>query len=210
MGGAVTVVNHPLVQHKLTQAREKSTSPGQFRQLLSEIGMLLTYEVTRDLPILSKTIETPITTMDAPFVREDQLVFLPILRAGMGLLDGMLRVAPSALVGHIGIYREPKTHVAVEYYFKVPPAMPTHDAIIVDPMLATGHSAVAAVDRIKETKPRSLKFLCILAAPEGIQYLHEAHPDVHIFTAAIDKGLNEKKYIIPGIGDAGDRLFGTS
>jgi uracil phosphoribosyltransferase len=207
--GSVTVVSHPLVQHKLTIMRKKETSVGKFRRLASEIAMLLAYEVTRDMPTVLEDIETPLMHTRAPVLKGREIVLVSILRAGNGILDGMLRLIPSAHVGHIGLYREPKTHVAVEYYFKMPPNLPERDVIVVDPMLATGHSAVAAVDRIKEKSPRSLKFVCLLAAPEGIEFFHEHHPDVPIFTAAIDQGLNEKKYIVPGLGDAGDRLFGT-
>jgi uracil phosphoribosyltransferase len=207
--GKVTVVSHPLVQHKLTIMRKKETSVGKFRRLAGEIAMLLAYEVTRDMPTALVDIETPLMPTRAPMLKGREIVIVSILRAGNGILDGMLRLIPSAHVGHIGLYREPKTHVAVEYYFKLPPNLPERDVIVVDPMLATGHSAVAAVDRIKEKKPRSLKFVCLLAAPEGVAFFHEHHPDVPIFTAAIDQGLNEKKYIVPGLGDAGDRLFGT-
>ena len=209
MPGEVTVINHPLVQHKLSQARMKQTGTADFRRRVSELSMLLAYEVTRDMPTVKEPIETPVGKMDAPFLKTNELVLISILRAGNGILDGMLNVVPNALVGHIGLYREPKTHVAVEYYFKMPPKMETRDAIVVDPMLATGHSAVAAIKRIKEKSPKSLKFVCMLAAPEGVAYFHEYHPDVPIFTAAIDDGLNDKKYIVPGVGDAGDRLFGT-
>lgn len=209
MAGSVTIVNHPLVQYKLTIMRKKETSTGKFRTLLREISMLLAYEVTRDLPVDYENIETPITSMRAPVISGRELVIVSILRAGNGILDGILRLIPSAHVGHIGLYRDPKTLVAVEYYFKMPKDMQERDVIVVDPMLATGHSAVAALDRIKQTKPKSIKFLCLLAAPEGIEYLHEFHPDVPIFTAAVDQCLNEKKYIVPGLGDAGDRLFGT-
>jgi uracil phosphoribosyltransferase len=209
VAGSVTIVNHPLVQHKLTIMRKKDTSTGKFRTLLREISMLLAYEVTRDLPITYLDIETPITKMKAPVVSGRELVIVSILRAGNGILDGILRLIPSAHVGHIGLYRDPKTLIAVEYYFKMPKDMEERDVIVVDPMLATGHSAVAALDRLKQTKPKSIKFLCLLAAPEGVEYLHEFHPDVPIYTAAIDQCLNEKKYIVPGLGDAGDRLFGT-
>jgi uracil phosphoribosyltransferase len=209
MAGQVTVIKHPLVQHKLTIMRKKDTSSGKFRRLASEIAMLLAYEVTRDMPLTEEEIETPLSRMSAPVLKGRELVLISILRAGNGILDGMLQLIPSAHVGHIGLYREPKTHVAVEYYFKLPPGMPERDAIIVDPMLATGHSAVAAIDRVKEKKPKSLKYVCLLAAPEGIEFVHEHHPDVPIYTAAVDECLNEKKYIIPGLGDAGDRMFGT-
>lgn len=206
---SVTVINHPLVQHKLTIMRKKSTSSGKFRRLAGEISMLLAYEVTRDMTITYEDIETPLAKMKAPVLKGRELVLISILRAGNGILDGMLQLIPSAHVGHIGLYRDPKTHVAVEYYFKLPPNMNERDTIIVDPMLATGHSAVAAVDRVLENKPKSLKFVCLLAAPEGLEFFHEHHPDIPIFTAAVDEKLNEKKYIIPGLGDAGDRMFGT-
>jgi uracil phosphoribosyltransferase len=205
----VTVIQHPLVQHKLTIMRKKETSVSKFRRLAGEIAMLLAYEVTRDMQTTLEEIETPLAKTKAPVLKGRELVLISILRAGNGILDGMLRLIPSAHVGHIGLYREPKTHVAIEYYFKMPPRMQERDAIVVDPMLATGHSAVAALDRIKEKAPKSLKFVCLLASPEGIEFVHEHHPDVPIFTAAIDEGLNEKKYIIPGLGDAGDRMFGT-
>ena len=202
-------VDHPLVQCKLSLMRKKDTSSADFRQLMAEIGMLLAYEVTRDLPIELRPIETPLMPMNAPFLQGKDMVLVSILRAGNGLLDGFLKLVPTARVGHIGLYRDPRTHVAVEYYFKVPQDIDTRDTVVLDPMLATGHSAVAALDRLKQTKPKSIKFVCLLAAPEGIEYLHEFHPDVPIYTAAIDEKLNEKKYIVPGLGDAGDRLFGT-
>lgn len=205
----VHVIKHPLVQHKLTIMRKKETSTGSFRRLLREISMLLCYEVTRDFPTVTERIETPLTAMDAPTLEGKKIVLISVLRAGDGILEGMLDLVPSARVGHIGLYRDPKTLVAVEYYFKVPNEMVDRDVIIVDPMLATGNSAVAAVDRVKETKPKSVKFVCLLCAPEGISKLHEHHPDVPIYTAAVDDRLNEKGYIVPGLGDAGDRLFGT-
>jgi len=206
----VHVINHPMVQHKLTSMREKDTKTGEFRSLLREISMFLGYEVLRDVPMTTRRIETPVMTMDAPVMAGRSMALISIMRAGQGILDGMLRLIPSAPVGHIGLYRDPKTLVAVEYYFKVPKDIQERDAIILDPMLATGHSAVAALDRLKEAKPKSIKFLSLLCAPEGISYLHEYHPDIPIFTAAIDERLNEKGYIIPGLGDAGDRLFGTA
>jgi uracil phosphoribosyltransferase len=205
----VTRIDHPLVQHKLTHMRKEDASSGKFRTLLSEISMLLAYEVTRDMELTYETIRTPLAEMEAPILKGEELAIVSILRAGNGILNGILQLIPSAHVGHIGLYREPKTHVAVEYYFKMPKSMHLRDTIVVDPMLATGHSSVAAVDRIKETKPKSLKFLCLLAAPEGIEFFHTHHPDVPIFAAAIDECLNEKKYILPGVGDAGDRMFGT-
>jgi uracil phosphoribosyltransferase len=171
--------------------------------------MLLAYEVTRDLPLVSERIETPVAPMDAPLLEGKKVVLVSILRAGNGILDGMLKILPSARVGHIGLYRDPKTLLAVEYYFKVPTDMAERDAIVVDPMLATGNSAIAAIDRIKEKSPKSIKMMCLLAAPEGVAALHDAHPDVPIWCAAVDEKLNEKGYIVPGLGDAGDRLFGT-
>lgn len=209
MPSEVHVVSHPLVQHKLTLMRRKHTSVNQFRQLLEEISILLGYEVTRDFPLVAERIETPLAEMDAPMIEGKKLVIISILRAGDGILQGMLRVIPSARVGHIGLYRDPKTLMAVEYYFKVPNEVADREVMIVDPMLATGNSAIAAVDRIKELKPKSIKFVCLLAAPEGIKTLHDAHPDVPVWTAAVDEKLNAKGYILPGLGDAGDRLFGT-
>jgi uracil phosphoribosyltransferase len=209
MSGRVHVIEHPLVQHKLSLMRSKETSTSTFRNLLREISMLLAYEVCRDLPTTKQRIETPIAPFDAPILDGKKIVLCSIMRAGSGILDGMLEILPSARVGHIGIYRDPKTKEAVEYYFKVPEAMGERDAIVVDPMLATGNSAVAAIKRLKEARPRSIKFVCLLTCPEGIRALETAHPDVPIYTAAIDSHLNEKSYIVPGLGDAGDRLFGT-
>src|SRR5262245_4480214 len=209
MSGRVHVIEHPLVQHKLSLMRSKETSTSTFRNLLREISMLLAYEVCRDLPTTKQRIETPIAPFDAPILDGKKIVLCSIMRAGSGILDGMLEILPSARVGHIGIYRDPKTKEAVEYYFKVPEAMGERDAIVVDPMLATGNSAVAAINRLKEARPRSIKFVCLLTCPEGIRALEAAHPDVPIYTAAIDSHLNEKSYIVPGLGDAGDRLFGT-
>jgi uracil phosphoribosyltransferase len=205
----LTVIDHPLVQHKLTIMRKKSTSSGKFRRLAGEIAMLLAYEVTRDLPLSLETIETPLETMEAPVLKGRELVLVSILRAGNGILDGMLRLIPAAHVGHIGLYRDPKTLVAVEYYCKLPPKIEERDVIIVDPMLATGHSAVAAIERVLERKPKSLRFVCLLAAPEGVKFVQEHYPNIEIYTAALDRALNEKKYIVPGLGDAGDRMFGT-
>ena len=205
----VHVIDHPLVTHKLTHMRKKETSTGQFRALLHEVSMLLAYEVTRDFPLSPVSIETPLEPMTAQVLNGKKIVFVSILRAGNGLLDGMLQILPSARVGHVGLYRDPKTLEAVEYYFKLPPEMESRDAIIVDPMLATGHSAVAATDRIKETRPRTTKFVCLVACPEGIQAFHDRHPDTPIYTAAVDQRLNDKGYILPGLGDAGDRLYGT-
>jgi uracil phosphoribosyltransferase len=209
MSGEVHVVEHPLVKHKLTLMRRKQTSTSQFRQLLEEISMLLTYEVTRDFALSTERIETPMMSMDAPVIEGKKLVVISILRAGDGILNGVLRIVPSARIGHIGLYRDPKTLLAVEYYFKVPEDVENRDVIVVDPMLATGNSAVAAIDRVKEKNPKSIKFLCLLAAPEGVKTLHESHPDVPIWCAHVDEKLNEKGYILPGLGDAGDRLFGT-
>ena len=206
---SVTLIDHPLIQHKLTLMRLKDTSTAKFRQLLEEISMLLAYEVTRDLPLEKVAIETPMTTMDAPMLSGKKVVLISIMRAGQGILDGMLELMPSARVGHIGLYRNPKTYVPVEYYFKVPADVAERDMLVVDPMLATGNSAVAAVYRLKETQPQSIKFVCLLAAPEGIAHFHAEHPDVPIFTAAIDERLDEHGYILPGLGDAGDRMFGT-
>jgi uracil phosphoribosyltransferase len=210
MKNQVTVIEHPLVQHKLTLIRQKKTSTALFRQLLKEIGMLLAYEVTRDLPLKYEKIETPVATMNAPILAtEKKMVIVSIMRAGQGLLDGILELIPSARVGHIGLYRDPTTLLTIEYYFKLPHDIDQRDVLIVDPMLATGNSAIAAVDRLKEVSPQSIKFLCLLAAPEGIKHFHEQHPDVPIYTAAIDEHLDEHGYIIPGLGDAGDRLYGT-
>ena len=205
----VTVVQHPLVQHKLTLMRRKDASTNTFRRLLNELSMLMAYEVTRDMPTQTITIETPLETMESPTIDGKKLVFVSILRAGTGILDGMLSVVPGARVGHIGLYRDPKTLMAVEYYFKMPQDMHERDVVVVDPMLATGNSAIAAVSKIRALKPRSIKFLCLLTCPEGVAAMQSAHPDVPIFTAAIDRQLNDHGYILPGLGDAGDRIFGT-
>lgn len=210
MSAQVIVIDHPLIQHKLTLMRRSETSTAKFRSLLTEISMLLAYEVTRDLPLKYESIKTPLAVMNAPLLApEKKLVIVSILRAGQGILDGMLQLMPSARVGHIGLYRDPLTLVPIEYYFKVPHDIEERDMLVVDPMVATGNSAIAAVNRLKETSPRSLKLVCLLAAPEGISNFHQQHPDVPIYTAAIDEGLDEHGYIIPGMGDAGDRLFGT-
>ena len=209
MSADVFVIDHPLVQHKLTLLRRKETSTNSFRRLLTELSMLLAYEVTRDMPMHEVEIETPLEPMRSRLIDGKKTVFVSILRAGAGILDGMLQVIPGARIAHIGLYRDPKTLVAVEYYFKVPAGMEGRDAIVVDPMLATGNSAVAAVDRIKETRPRSIRFVCLLAAPEGLAHFRAAHPDVPVYTAAIDRQLDAHGYILPGLGDAGDRLFGT-
>lgn len=205
----VIVVKHPLVQHKLTLLRRKDTSTKTFRQLLNEISALMAYEILRDMPMHPVDIETPLEPMTGMVIDGKKLVFASILRAGTGILDGLLSVVPGARVGHIGLYRDPKTLVAVEYYFKMPGDLHERDVIVVDPMLATGNSAVAAVDRLKEFGPRSVKFVCLLTCPEGISVLHDAHPDVPIYAAAIDRGLDEHGYIVPGVGDVGDRIFGT-
>ena len=205
----VHVINHPLVQHKLTLMRRKDASTNSFRRLLNELSSLMAYEVTRDVPMQDIEIESPLETMTSKVIDGKKLVLVSILRAGNGILEGMLSVVPGARVGHIGLYRDPKTLTAVEYYFKMPSEMQDRDIIVVDPMLATGNSAVAAVERLKEMRPKSIKFVCLLAAPEGVATLQAAHPDVPIYTAAIDRELNDHGYILPGLGDAGDRIFGT-
>ncbi len=208
MSGA-TVIDHPLVQHKLTIMRRKETSTASFRRLLREISTLLCYEVTRDLDLTYETIETPIQEMKAPVLEGKKLVFATILRAGNGLLEGMLDLVPAARVSHVGVYRDHDTLEAVEYYFKAPESLSERLIIVVDPMLATGNSSIAAVDKLKERGAKNIRFLCLLAAPEGIKNFNEAHPDVPVFTAAIDSHLNEMGYIVPGLGDAGDRMYGT-
>lgn len=205
----LTVVDHPLVLHKLTLMRDKHTPSAVFRQLLHEISLLLAYEVARDLPMATKTIETPLAEMEAPILKGKKLVIVSILRAGNGLLEGMLDLIPSARVGHIGIYRDPKTLQPVEYYMKVPEDIAERLVIVVDPMLATGNSVSAAVTRLKQKGAKDIRLVCLLSAPEGIRRFNAAHPDVPIFTAAIDSHLNEHGYIVPGLGDAGDRMFGT-
>jgi len=205
----VHLVDHPLVQHKLTLMRRKSASTNSFRRLLNEISALMAYEVLRDLPMHEVEIETPLEKTIGRVVDGKKLVFVSILRAGTGILDGMLAVVPGARVGHIGLYRDPKTLVAVEYYFKMPGDLQERDVVVVDPMLATGHSAVAAVDRVKECGPKSIKFVCLLSCPEGLAAMHDAHPDVPIYAAAVDRQLDGHGYILPGLGDAGDRIFGT-
>ncbi len=205
----VHVIDHPLVQHKLTLMRQKDASTNSFRTLLNELAMLMAYEVTRDMPTHQVEIETPLEIMSAPMIDGKKLVLVSILRAGTGILDGMLTVVPGARVGHIGLYRDPKTLKAVEYYFKMPKDTQERDVIVVDPMLATGNSAVAAIERVKALKPKSIKFVCLLTCPEGIATLRKAHPDVTIYTAAVDRQLNDHGYILPGLGDAGDRIFGT-
>ena len=209
MTAPVHHITHPLIQHKLTLMRQKDRSTSNFRTLMNEISMLMAYEVTRDMPTQLVEIETPLEKMMSPMIDGKKTVFVSILRAGNGFLDGMLNVVPGARVGHVGLYRDPKTLVAVEYYFKMPHDMHERDAIVLDPMLATGNSAVAAVDRLKETSPRSIRFVSLVSAPEGIANMQKHHPDVPIYTAAIDRELNSHGYIVPGLGDAGDRLFGT-
>ena len=209
MTAQVHHITHPLIQHKLTLMRQRDRSTSSFRRLLGEISMLMAYEVTRDMPTQLIDIETPLEPMKAPVIDGKKTVFVSIMRAGAGLMDGMLNVVPGARIGHIGLYRDPKTLGAIEYYFKMPGDMHERDAIVLDPMLATGNSAVAAVDRLKETRPRSIRFVCLLAAPQGMKRFPAAHPDVPVYTAAIDRELNSHGYIVPGLGDAGDRLFGT-
>ncbi|MEK6204406.1 MAG: uracil phosphoribosyltransferase [Amylibacter sp.] len=209
MSQHLTVVNHPLIQHKLTIMRDKNTPSNQFRHLLREISHLLAYEVSRDLPLVSKTIETPMATIEAPKLAGKKLALVSILRAGNGLLDGMLDLIPSARVGFVGLYRDEETLKPVKYYFKVPSEIDKRLVIAVDPMLATGNSSAAAVDMLKEAGAKNIIFLCLLAAPEGVARMKEAHPDVPIITASLDEKLNEVGYIVPGLGDAGDRIFGT-
>ncbi len=209
MSNHLTVVDHPLVAHKLTVMREKDTSTASFRQLLREISLLLAYEITRDLPVTTKRIETPMCPMDAPTIEGKKLALVSILRAGNGLLDGILELIPAARVGFVGLYRDEETLEPVEYYFKVPTHLEDRLTIAVDPMLATGNSSVAAVQKLKDAGAKDIRFLCLLAAPEGVQRMKEAHPDVPIVTAALDSHLNQNGYIVPGLGDAGDRMFGT-
>ncbi|MCJ2018232.1 MULTISPECIES: uracil phosphoribosyltransferase [unclassified Methylobacterium] len=207
--GRVTVVDHPLVQHKLTYLRDKNRSTKGFRQILNEIGMLLAYEVTRDLPLEAVTIETPLQPMEGRQIQGKKLVLAPILRAGVGFLDGMLSLVPSARVAHVGLYRDPDTLQAVEYYFKAPSDLADRTVLVLDPMLATANSAIAALDLLKARGASDLRFVCLLAAPEGLAKFQEAHPDVPVWTAAIDSHLNDHGYIVPGLGDAGDRMYGT-
>lgn len=205
----LTIVTHPLVQHKLSLMRDKTTSTSKFRQLLREISMLLAYEVTRDLPMTVERIETPLEPMDAPVLKGRKLALVSILRAGNGLLDGILELIPAARVGFVGLYRDPETLQPVQYYCKLPAELDQRVTIVVDPMLATGNSSAAAVDLVKASGAREVIFLCLLAAPEGVKRMQEAHPDVRIVTAALDSHLNDHGYIVPGLGDAGDRMFGT-
>ncbi|MBM3645422.1 MAG: uracil phosphoribosyltransferase [Alphaproteobacteria bacterium] len=206
---SIHVVDHPLVRHKLTKLRDKETSSANFRRLLREIGLLLGYDATRDLALVDADIATPLGPMRAPLLDGKKLTIVPILRAGLGLAEGLMDLVPLARVGHIGLYRDPRTLQAVEYYFKLPPDIGGRDVLVCDPMLATAHSAIAAVDRLKEAGARKLKFICILAADHGARAFAEVHPDVPVFTAAVDPTLNDHGYIVPGLGDAGDRLFGT-
>ncbi len=205
----VFVVNHPLVQHKLTLMRKQEASTSTFRSLLTEISMLMAYEVTADMPMQDIEIETPMEAMTGKVIDGKKLVFVSILRAGNGILEGMLSVVPGARVGHIGLYRDPDSLKAVEYYFKMPQDMQQRDIVVVDPMLATGNSAIAAVDKLKILQPKSIKFVCLVGCPEGVDAMQRAHPDVAIYAAAMDRGLNSHGYILPGLGDAGDRIFGT-
>ena len=205
----LTVVNHPLVQHKLTIMRDKNTSTGGFRRLLREISLLLAYEITRELDLTTTTVETPMQQMEAPTLEGKKLALISILRAGNGLMDGILELIPAARVGFVGLYRDPETLRPVQYYAKVPNQLDARMTIVVDPMLATGNSTVAAIDLLKKEGARNIRFLCLLAAPEGVARMREAHPDVPIVTAALDQGLDDHGYILPGLGDAGDRLFGT-
>ena len=209
MSGDVTLIDHPLILHKLSFLRDRTTPPALFRQLLREVSLLMAYEVLRDLPLVTRRIETPLDTMDAPVLAGKKLVLVSILRAGNGLLDGMLDLVPAARVGHIGLYRDPETLEAVEYYLKLPVDVAERPVILVDPMLATGNSVSAAVSRLKQHGCRDIRFVCLLAAPEGIAALDAAHPGLRVFTAAIDSHLNDHGYIMPGLGDAGDRMYGT-
>ncbi|ANI40249.1 uracil phosphoribosyltransferase [Mycolicibacterium vaccae] len=207
--GGVHVVDHPLVQHKITLMRQKDLSTNSFRRLAHEVSALMAYEVLRDLALHEVEVQTPMETTTGNVVDGKKLVFVSVLRAGTGLLEGLLEVAPSARVGHIGLYRDPKTLVAVEYYFKMPGDLQERDVIVLDPLLATGNSAIAAVDRLREHRPKSIKFVCLLTCPEGIAAMNQAHPEVPIYTAAVDRELDVNGYILPGLGDVADRIFGT-
>ena len=209
MNTNLKIVEHPLVQHKLSLMRVASTPSNVFRQLVKEVSLLLGYEILRDLPLTATMIETPLARMETPWLSGKKLVLVPILRAGQGLLDGLLELTPSARIGHIGLYRDHDTLKPVEYYLKLPEDISERLVVLLDPMLATGNSANAAITRLKEAGAHDIRFLCLLAAPEGVQAIHEQHPDVHIFTAAVDERLDESGYIVPGLGDAGDRLYGT-
>lgn len=209
MAENIHVIDHPLIRHKLAILRSKHTSTNEFRDLLREVSMLMGYELLRDLRTEAVEIETPLEKTQAQMLAGKKLCLVSILRAGNGFLDGLLELVPSARVGHIGLYRDPETLIPVEYYLKLPDDLATRQVIIVDPMLATGHSAVAAIDRVKDQDATDIKFLCLVASPEGLKTLHEAHPDVPVYAAAVDRELNDHGYILPGIGDAGDRIFGT-
>ena len=209
MNDNVFVMDHPLIQHKLSILRNKNTGSKQFRELVSEIAMLMCYESTRDLPLTDCTIETPMAKMKAKKLKGRKLAFVPILRAGLGMVDGVLSLVPAAKVGHIGMYRDPDTHEPVDYYCKLPSDLPDRDVIVLDPMLATGGSAIDAVDKVKSFGPKRIKFMCIIAAPEGLEAFSKAHPDVPVYCAGLDEKLNDHCYIVPGLGDAGDRIFGT-
>lgn len=203
------IINHPLVQHKISLLRDKNTGTKEFRELVSEIAMFICYEATRDLPLKEIEIETPIAVAKTKVISGRKLAFVPILRAGLGMIDGVTALVPAAKIGHIGIFREPDTKEAVKYYSKMPDDIAERDVIIVDPMLATGHSAVAAIDEMKKLGVKNIKFMCIICSPEGVDKVRMMHPDVDIYMGVMDKGLNEDKYIVPGVGDAGDRIFGT-
>lgn len=209
MKSNVVIMDHPLIQHKLTYLRDKRTGSKQFRELVSEIAMLMCYEATRDLPLKDVKIETPMMSATTKVIAGRKLAFVPILRAGLGMVDGVLNLIPAAKVGHIGMYRDPVTHEPVDYYCKLPSDLEKRDVIVLDPMLATGGSAIDAVDKIKNFNPRSIKFMCIIAAPEGLKAFTDKHPDVQVYCAGLDEKLNERCYILPGLGDAGDRIFGT-
>ena len=203
------IMDHPLIQHKLTLLRDKNTGTKEFRELVSEIGMLMCYEATRDLPLKEVEIETPIAVAKSKVISGRKLAFVPILRAGLGMVDGVMALVPAAKIGHIGLYRDPETHMPVEYYCKLPSDIGERDVIVLDPMLATGGSAIDAISMIKKKGAKSIRFMCIIAAPEGLEALQNAHPEVPVYIGALDEKLNEHKYIVPGLGDAGDRIFGT-
>lgn len=209
MNGNVCIFDHPLIQHKLAIIRNKDTGTKEFREIISEIATLMCYEATRDLPLMDVKVETPIAVANAKMIAGKTLAFVPILRAGLGMVDGVLSLVPGAKVGHIGMYRDPETKEPVDYYCKLPPDIPEREVIVLDPMLATGGSAIDAVSKIKKYNPKGVKFMCILAAPEGIEAFTKAHPDVKVYCAALDERLNDHCYIVPGLGDAGDRIFGT-
>lgn len=209
MNNNVCIFDHPLIQHKLAILRNKETGTKEFRELISEIATLMCYEATRDLPLMDVKVETPLAVADAKMIQGKTLAFVPILRAGLGMVDGVLQLVPGAKVGHIGMYRDPETKEPVDYYCKLPPDIPEREVIVLDPMLATGGSAIDAVNKIKKFGPKSIKFMCILAAPEGIEAFTKAHPDVDVYCAGLDIKLDDHCYIIPGLGDAGDRIFGT-